>query len=79
MRQLTQDELDARKEAMRVRAMLRLEANEGYLDKLNAILPAVEADRERLGQDGRRKRIKPLNIAARSFGVKTPKAIGDGS
>jgi len=77
LRQLTRDELDARKEAGRVRAMLRVEANEAYLDKLNEILPAVEEDRRNLNQAGRTKRVKSLNLSAASFGVKARKAIAD--
>ena len=72
---LTQDQLDAKIEAGRVRAMLRLEANEAILVKANEILPQVEADRLKHSQAGRAKRVKPLNITAKSFGVKTVKEL----
>lgn len=77
MRQLTPDQLDARKEAMRIRAMVNLECAEARLEKLNEILPVVEADRARLGAGGRRKRVKPLALTAASFGVKTLKVLND--
>jgi hypothetical protein len=60
MKRLGTIELAKKKMAMRVRAMLRLKAQEQYLDELNELLPASEILFDKKVQQGRLP--KPIDV-----------------
>jgi hypothetical protein len=61
MKRLGTIELAKKKMAMRVRAMLRLKAQEQYLDELNEMLPAAEILFDKKVQQGRLP--KPVDVS----------------
>lgn len=60
MKRLGTIELAKKKMAMRVRAMLRLKAQEAYVDELNELLPAAEILFDKKVQQGRLP--KPIDV-----------------
>lgn len=68
MRELTKIELNKKILAMRVRAKLRLRSQEQYVRELNAQLPALEAEHDRLAHQDELMEIPeafPMVIEAR--------------
>lgn len=74
MKHLDRVEMNKKKLAMRVRARLRLEAQEAYAERLNDLLPALEAEHDQLALDGNFAELPEVFGAATAKTVKARRA-----